>query len=84
MPLGETLYAYFPMGSSSLPVVVAQPDERLAKKPQKVLCVGVVGQMQLAWFTLINKETKSSELKLNHNSIIRLSCSNEELEFSFK
>ena len=35
MPLGETLYAYFPMGPNSLPVVVAQPDERLAKKPKK-------------------------------------------------
>ena len=35
MFLGKTLYAYFPLGPSNLPVVVAQPDKSLATKTQK-------------------------------------------------
>ena len=33
--IGKNIYAYFPLGSSSLPVVVTQPDERLANRIQK-------------------------------------------------
>ena len=33
--LGKTLYAYSPLGTSSLPDVVAQLDERLANKTPK-------------------------------------------------
>ena len=35
--LGKTLFVYFPLGPSSLPVVVAQPDESVANRTQKVL-----------------------------------------------
>ena len=35
---------------SSLPVMVAQPDERLSSRTQKrVLCIGVVRQTQSSW-----------------------------------
>ena len=41
--LGKALFANFSLGPSSLPVVVAQSNERFANRIQKrVLCVGVV------------------------------------------
>ena len=40
--LGKGTLRLFPIGPSNLPVVVIQPDERLAKRTKKVLCVGVV------------------------------------------
>ena len=43
--LGKALFANFSLGprKASLPVVVAQPNERFANRTQKrVLCVGVV------------------------------------------
>ena len=49
MSLGKTLYAYFPLGSSSLSVVVVLPHKRLTNRTQKkMLCVGVVRQTQSA------------------------------------
>ena len=47
---GNNFHVYFPLGPSSLSVVVAQPEERFANRTQKVLCVGVIGQTQSAWF----------------------------------
>ena len=35
MSLGKTLYDYFSLGPSSLPIVVAQPGKRLRNKTQK-------------------------------------------------
>ena len=50
--LGKTLHVYLPSGLSSLPVVVAQPDERLEKEPnKKVFCHSVVRHTLSAWFT---------------------------------
>ena len=43
-------------GPSSLRVVVAWPDERLANRTQKVLCVGEVRQTQSAWFIRTNEQ----------------------------
>ena len=33
--LGKTLLTYFPLGPSSLPVAVAQPEERLANRTKE-------------------------------------------------
>ena len=35
--------------------VVAQPDEKTLKQPEKVLCIGVVRQTQRAWFIGTNE-----------------------------
>ena len=41
----NTVYLYHKKGASSLPVVVAQPDKKLANRtPKRILCVCVVSQ----------------------------------------
>ena len=46
----DSSYVYFHLGPSSLSVVLVQRDEKLANRTQKVICVGVVRQMQSVWF----------------------------------
>ena len=45
----------FLFGPSSLPVVVAQLDERLANRTKKELCLDMVRQTQSAWFIQTNE-----------------------------
>ena len=58
--LGKDTLCLFSFGASNLVTVVAQPDERhVNKTKKKVLCVGVVRQMQNAWFIWTNKLKRS-------------------------
>ena len=56
--LGKDILRLISTRSSGLPVVVAQPEERLAKRTPKVLRAGVVTQTQSAWFTRTNEWNK--------------------------
>ena len=58
MSLEKTLYAYFLLGRSSLPVVEAQPDETVSNRTKKTVQVDVVRQTQSAWFMCTNKAWK--------------------------
>ena len=51
----KPLIANFSSGSNTLPVLVAQPDKRLASRNQKEQMQSVVGQMQSVWFMCMNK-----------------------------